>query len=105
MCLQFALDLKRLFYQINDVKLKREGLQPSPNVHQTGPQCGSPDVIQAHAASLLPQEQWKTDFTALHWNVKWQAKKGLQLLCPQITWTGPGTAIPTGKALLLTRLE
>ena len=60
------------------------------------------NASQAHAGSLIPPEQWNTDFTKLHWIVKWQPKKGLQPVRPQITWTGLDTALPPSKALLLT---
>jgi hypothetical protein len=60
---------------------------------------------QAHAGSLIPPEQWNTDFTKLHWIVKWQPKKGLQPIRPQITWTGLDTAIPPSKGLLLTPVK
>jgi hypothetical protein len=81
---------QEIFYVVTDVPVKKEAkLQP---LH----------AIQAHAGSLIPSEQWDTDFTKLHWIVKWQSKKGLQPVRPQITWTGPDIAIPASKALQLT---
>ena len=71
-----------------DVPLKREGAKPAT-------------ATQANAGSLIPPEQWNTDFTKLQWIVKWQQRKGLQPVRPQITWMGQDIAIPAGKALKL----
>ena len=81
---------QEIFYVVTDVPVKREGANTAAS------------ATQAHAGSLIPPEQWNTDFTKLHWIVKWQSKKGLQPVRPQITWTGPDTAIPASKALQLT---
>ena len=81
---------QEIFYVVSDVAVKRES------------NGAAPQAIQANAASLLPPEQWNTDFTTLHWVVRWQNNKGLQPVRPQITWTGPSTAIPVGQALQLT---
>ena len=83
---------QEIFYVVTDVPVKRKG----------APTAAS--AIQAHAGPLIPPEQWDTDFTKLHWIVKWQSKKGLQPVRPQITWTAPDTAIPASKALKLTPL-
>ena len=81
---------QEIFYVVNDVTVKRES------------NGAAPKAIQANAGSLIPPEQWDTEFTTMHWIVKWQSKKGLQPVRPQITWTGPSTAIPVGQALQLT---
>ena len=82
--------VKETYYIVEPTPVKLEGKKEPPK------------AIQANAASLLPHEQWNTDFTTLHWVLKWQSKKGLQPVRPQITWTGPDTSIPIGKALELT---
>ena len=90
---------QQVFYVVTDVVVKREH-RPMPV--EIAP---LPKAIQAHAASLLPMEQWNAEFTTFHLVVKWQCKKGLQPIRPQITWTGPDTTIPAGKAMLLQQLE
>ena len=81
---------EEIHYVAQDVPIKREGPADKAN------------AIQAHAAALIPPEQWNTPFTKLHWLVKWAPKKGLQPIRPQITWVGPDTEIPAGKAVKLT---
>ena len=85
---------QELFYVLTEVPVKRE--------HSRGACGAAANATQAHAGSLIPPEHWNTEFTKLHWIVKWQSKKGLQPVRPQITWTGPDTAIPASKALQLT---
>ena len=86
---------QEIFYVVTDVPVKNEDKRspPKENMHLAS---------QAHAGSLISPEHWNTDFTKLHWIVKWQPKKGLQPVRPQITWTGLDAAIPPSKALLLT---
>ena len=86
-----------VFYVVTDVPVKKEakGAPPKENMQAS----------QAHAGSLISPEHWNTDFTKLHWIVKWQPKKGLQPVRPQITWTGLDAAIPPSKGLLLTPVK
>ena len=80
-----------VFYSLSDVQVKRESGNAS-----------KPEATQSSAASLVPPEAWITEFTSMHWIVKWMAKKGLQPTRPQITWTAATTTIPDGKVLQLT---
>ena len=89
----FLRTTQDVYYALNDVTVKREAQSLDRRAAES---------TQSTAASLLPPEQWNTEFTKLHWIVKWMAKKGLQPTRPQITWTFDTTTIPVGQALQLT---
>ena len=79
-----------IFYVVSDVPVRREG-------------TALPKATQATAGSLIPPEHWNTTFMKILWLMKWIPKRGLQPLRPQVTWTGPETAIRASKALRLTQ--
>ena len=87
---------------MTDVPVKKETIRPP---RSDLPPKENLQATQAHAGSLISPEHWNTDFTKLHWIVKWQPKKGLQPVRPQITWTGLDAAIPPSKGLLLTPVK
>ena len=92
-----------VFYVVADVPVKHEDQRRSPQ--HVPPKEIMPLACQAHAGSLISPEHWNTDFTKVHWIVKWQPKKGLQPIRPQVTWTGLDAAIPPSKGLLLTPVK
>jgi hypothetical protein len=89
----FLRATQEIYYVLQDVPLKQEGGKAA---------AASASALQSNAGSLIPLEAWNTEFTKMQWIVKWQPKKGLQPVRPQITWMGPDTTIPSGKALQLT---
>ena len=52
-----------VFYSLSDVAVKREAAQDAAR------------TTQSIAASLLPPEQWNTEYTKLHWIVKMDGQK------------------------------
>ena len=85
----FSLELtKDTWFAVETVEVKRDGQNPA-------------HVSQSCAAGLIPAECWDTTFTSLLWVVKWNSKKGLQPIRPQIVWTYGATTIPPAKALQL----
>ena len=92
MCFLFESENAVYFQLMSDVKAEGQSEKKKP---------GLAKATQATAGALLPYEHWNTKFTTLQWILRWQTKKGLQPIRPQITWTGPDITIPSLKALRL----